>query len=200
MFEIVKANYLTYRNDGFGTPERHFGRLGSFVIIAAVVGLVSDFPSTDTFALLVTFLSVLTGFVFTALFSDHALAEAGLPSPCNESDRMELRRLKALGINLTRRAKFFILVSLLCCATTILANFGFSWLSLTVAEANYSVIIGSVTIDVSERLTSTFKYFHPIALVAILILSFEAAYTFYRLAETMLSVLSIRRDYLSANR
>lgn len=198
MYRIFRENYKTYQNEGFGEPENHFLRLFAFIIVAALLSIFSDFPSTDTFALLVTFLSVLTGFVFTALFSDHALAEAGLPAPRDETDREDIRRLKVLGVNLTSRAKFFILVALLCCANIVIANFDFSWLSSEVRK-----LLASLNIDwlnVTEGLNSFSVLISILFLFFVLILAFEAAYTFFRLAETMLAVLAIRREYLSGSR
>lgn len=198
MFEIVSANYKTYRNEGYGEPESHRVRLLVFISTAASLSLLSDFPSTDTFALLVTFLSVLTGFVFTALFSDHALADAGLPMPCDETDRIDLRRLKALGINLTSRANFFIVAAILCCASVVIANFDFSWLKSEIVEL--LTPFDSVDFRILEFAKSISSKIPVFFFFVVLTLAFEAAYTFYRLAETMLAVLAIRRQYLSARR
>ena len=197
MIKLVFDNYRTYVDTAQRRPEKHLFRLIAFAGISLVFAVFSGSQNLGVHSIMATGITVLTGFTFTALFSDHALASSGLPHPKDENARQDLVRLNILSENFRIRSSYFITISIL------------DVVFLAAASSEFYVpdTLGSWLLGV-ECVRSAFNqpWFFltesvaPIMLVAFaLIINFiylECLYTFFRLAETILAILDIRRDYL----
>lgn len=197
MINSLVANYGTYHNTRLNKPEKHVLRLVLFVIFSAFVAASFNAPALDLTTLMVTGLSILTGFTFTALFSDHALAEAGLPKPITESEKIDIERLSVLSRNFRIRSEYFISLSVINVVILILLGIGIdpsvpAWGVLDFFGLTQSTSIGSLAFAY-RLIASIFFYVSVFLSVAFF---FENIYTFYRLTETTLAILNARRSYL----
>jgi hypothetical protein len=175
-------------------------RLLLFIVVSVVVAVSAVPPLSNMTSLMVTGLAILTGFTFTALFSDHALAESGLPRPTTETGRYELTKLETLSKNFRARSEYFIVMSVLCVALLVCVGAGVDLRSPLRWVMNVSGLSDSpffVSAQLWYRAVSVVLYALLVFICTFMFL--ENLYTFYRLTETILAILNTRRDYLSNN-
>lgn len=201
MLEIVQNTYKTYYNTAEKRPERQRLRVLLTALLAVCFCLFSGRPPLDLNNMMITGLTILTGFTFTALFSDHSLAEAGLPKPSTEDDVQDLRRLALLATNFHIRSRYFIILSIfdvcLLIARSVewsLPQFLHKGLAKLVSWTEYDF---STALAVARHSTTAID---KLTIVFSIFLFLECLYTFYRLTETIISIVNTRRDYLKANR
>ncbi len=200
MLKIVLATYKTYYNTADQRREKQILRVFLTAVLAVCFCLFSDRPPLDLNNMMITGLTILTGFTFTALFSDHSLAEAGLPKPRTENDVQDLRRLELLATNFHTRSRYFIILSIfdVCLLIArsvewslpsflhkVIANL-LSWTQLDFSTAFAVARFCGASIDKLTIIVSIFLFL-------------ECLYTFYRLTETIISIVNTRRDYLKAS-
>jgi hypothetical protein len=200
MIKLFRENYNTYLNTAAGKPERHFLRLAVFALLSLAFALFASETESRVYSMMATGITVLTGFTFTALFSDHALASYGLPKPKDENDRLDQARLEVLSRNFSARSSYFITLAVL--EVVLLAGASFdlvipsamrSWLH----EAEWArALVFQPWFSIAKGLVSVL--FVACAL-AINLIYLECLYTFYRMAESILAILDTRRTYLSAH-
>lgn len=201
LINIIVTNYRSYWNARANKQESHVLRLIIFVIVAFFVAVSVGVPPIDITTLMVTGLAILTGFTFTALFSDHALAEAGLPMPSTESDRIEIAKLAKLSHNFRARSEYFITLSVLNVCVLILIGIGIDpaiparWILEVSGTRNLFPIdiIRGIYYVAARILLSTGIFISTLFFL-------ENLYTFYRLTETTLAILNARRAYLAVDR
>lgn len=200
LLDLASDNYGTYKSSYNDTAERHVGRLLSYVFLSITVALFSS-DTASIYPIMVTGITILTGFAFTALFSDHVLADVGLPKANNESDRADIVRLASLSVNFKARSKYFISLSILEATFLIVASLKFSipkLISEYVSNVTSSVDPNTMrTISIGSEMFGTVVC--EIISVAIIFLFLECLYTFYRLTETIIVIVETRRDYLRAS-
>jgi len=191
MLPLIRDVYDTYKGD----EEPHVLRLFVMVLASLAVAIFSvDLPDHALPAMALA-ISVLAGFTFTSLFSSHALATFDLPPPNSESDRNDLRTLKTLSVNFRSRSRLFILLAVTDLIGIIYLSLDFSgakgsfdWVLLQFPSLNYNHIY--------ESLTFGLLLLRSIISFVVVFIFLECLYTFYRLAETIVSVVDIRRDYI----
>ena len=201
MRQLVRRTYRTYFNTALGEPERHTSRLTLFLFISLVFALFSSDTPPAVYSMMATGIAILTGFTFTALFSDHAVASSGLPEPKTEDDIQDLQRLKVLSENFSARSTYFITLSILEVVLLSAASFELKapefitlldteieWVSSFFSH-NFLEIIGTLPMIISFLFVFLLNFLY-----------LECLYTFYRMAETMLAILEGRRGYLEAKR
>ncbi|WP_374126358.1 hypothetical protein, partial [Sphingomonas sp. 28-62-11] len=122
---------------------------------------------------------------------------AGLPDPADENDLFDLGRLKILGHNFAVRSKLFIILALIDLAIImfistkleipnsagVMAETICKKVNLNVAELKYYVGLFQLVIFSTLKAVAIFVFL-------------ECIYTFYRLAETILAVIEIRKSYV----
>lgn len=200
MKKIVQDTYRTYFNTAENRAENHWLRVGGTAAVALCFCVFAGRPPLDLNNMMITGLTILTGFTFTALFSDHSLADVGLPKPKNENDRQDLKRLGTLAHNFHARSRYFIFFSIIDVLILIARSIDFSLPS-------YLKVWGKKLIDVSQYDLSNLILVSRIAgdavdKITIFISVFvfiECLYTFYRLSETIISIVNIRREYMKAS-
>lgn len=196
MIKTVKRNYQTYYNSRTQQSENHFRRILFFVLAAVFAAIFSDRTSNQIFSMMITGITILTGFAFTALFSDHAQADVGLTKPKNENDISDIGRLGLLSENFQARALYFISISIVeVCILIVLS------LNLTIPSViRENLIRYSDTFSIDSQLffdsTHWFTYILTAATAGAFFLFLECLYTFYRLSETTTAILNARREYL----
>ena len=197
MFNLVRETYNTYYDRALKKPEGHALRLLIFAFLSVSFAIFSAESVSNVYSMMATGLTVLTGFTFTALFSDHALASSGLPAPKNENDRQDLVRLSALAVNFRARSSYFITISIISVTLLVGASFNF--------EAPVAIDRWLRNFDFVDRgfayhvLKDFFPVFAIIFATFVNFIYLECLYTFYRLAETILAILDTRRNYLTAD-
>jgi hypothetical protein len=142
--------------------------------------------------------SVLIGFVFTALFSFCSITAYDLPSPKNETDRQRIDILKNLGKNFEIRSNFFIKISILI----ILISF-FIRILISIWNVDFGNMVSYFAGNFTPFSVKPFIKFVIISFLLVLNFTFlilfcESLYVFFRLTETILSIIDNRREYLNA--
>ncbi len=197
IIELVKANYGTYKKSSSGSRERHWIRLAASFFISLVLSIFSSDAST-AYTIMVTVATILTGFTFTALFSNHTLADIGLPKAVNESDRQDLLRLGLLSKNFKARSAYFISLSIIDSVLLISASLKFAVPgNILEAITNEVKFIGSKSdLDLSKCIPFTSSIFSDVFFVIVTFLFLECLYTFFRLSETIIAIVDTRGDYM----
>jgi hypothetical protein len=199
ILELVKANYETYRNNATGLQERHRRRILCSLLVACLLAAFSD-DTSAAYPIMVTGITILTGFTFTALFSDYVVAEVGLPTASDESDRSELSRLSKLSANFKARSSYFIGLSIIVSALLIAASLKFS-IPEILAEilSNFGkFMLLKFGFDYSNLTAVTSAMLSEIFFVIVTFAYLECLYTFFRLSETIIAIVDLRTDYLKA--
>lgn len=195
MLNIWRKAYETYHLNG----EDHRLRWFIFLVIGVTISMFVENLRKDAFPLMAATISVLAGFSFSALFSDRFESMIGLEDPENENDRNDIKVLKQLGDNYEHRVRYFITISVISLVILIFSSFSFSipphFMALN------KLICGKYCITVPKNYFIVWFEFYKMALfilsfVSIIFFS-ECLYTFYRLAETILSIIDRRRRYIS---
>ncbi|MEP0942230.1 MAG: hypothetical protein ABJH63_18590 [Rhizobiaceae bacterium] len=199
MHELIRSNYSTYTNFSDGSRERHHLRLSGTLLLSILLVLFSTNISS-AYSIIVTGITILTGFVFTALFSNATLAEVGLPPAKDETDRHDLKKLGSLAQNFKARSRYFITLSILDTVIMVFTGLQFSapkWVGKKLIEV--AVYVQSQTgvslVGYVEAASSVFSASFGIIIIFIFL---ECLYTFYRLTETVISLIDTRRDYMKA--
>ncbi|MDX1245409.1 hypothetical protein GOL91_03575 [Sinorhizobium medicae] len=200
MLSLIKANYRTYVNARSKRLEGHTRRVVFFALCSVAASALSEPSSADIYAMMTTGLTILTGFTFTALFSDHSLAEVGLAKPKNETDRQELGRLTKLAENFQVRSRYFITLSIVDVCLLIILS-----LDLTVPGVfkDFSMRTALLYHVNPRKLLDLFEVISAIVLYtstsAAMFLFLECLYSFYRLTETIMAIVNARRSYMKAS-
>lgn len=200
MLGFVKETYETYYNTQENRREGHKLRLFLLVFLTSSICVFADGFSTDLNNMMITGLTILTGFTFTALFSDHSLADVGLPKPKNETDRYDLKRLSVLANNFHVRSRYFIILSIFDVCILIIRSIDFSVPSIIQRTATkVSDYVQFNVAQVAKGLLIIGDYVAWAAAFLSVFLFLECLYTFYRLSETIIAIVNTRRDYMKAS-
>lgn len=166
------------------------------VILSIFLTIFAHHSFAAVYSVMATCLTVLTGFTFTAYFSNASLAGADLPKPASEDDRVRLGRLSQLAVNFEARSKYFIPLSVIS-----IALLGLGVIELKTPELIYksdTFVAVKMSIPESIRMVSDAALLIASKVMPTLIvfLFLESLYTFYRMAETIISIVERRREYL----
>lgn len=191
MLLIWKDVYKSYQGDG----ERHIFRISVIIITSILISVFGADLSKNSFQNIALIITVLTGFSFSALFSDHSMAGSDLPPPQNETDRHEIEVLKALGLNFRSRSRLFIILSITDLILIFIISIGLYINHNPICSASFLVEsvqrCSIIFVAIKTVLSGLFNF-------TTMVIFFECLYTFYRLSETMMSVVDMRRDYLES--
>lgn len=172
MLGFIRATYRTFKPQNNKWAGVVWARPLLMLILSAIAATISAKSAPQIYSQMATALTVLTGFTFTALFSDFALGQANLPKAENESDRQELLRLGRLSENFQIRVKFFIPLAI------------------------FEIVLISAC-GLFERVNgSEVSRIETVAILVAFFLFIECLYVFYRMAETIIVIVDIRRKYL----
>lgn len=188
--EIAVAVYAGYAGD----DERHVIRIVATVIFAALIAYFPSSLNKDALSMMGVIVSILAGFSFTALLSSHSHSVHDLPAPGNESDRMDISKLKKLFGNFRDRSKYFLTISISCLILCFLLLVPFG----------INKILAGLEFDFSESFVRIFlliwEIICGIGRALCLFLFFEILYKFYRMSQTIFSIIEVRRVYLEQDR
>lgn len=199
VLELVKANYDTYKILPTGAAEKQWIRLVISFLVSLLLAIFAGDVSS-AYPIMVTVITILTGFTFTALFSDHILADVGLPTPSNENDRKDIERLELLSENFKTRSSYFILLSIIDAVLLIAASLKFTVprpLSNEIDNMSNSIIT-NFGLELPGFISLISNLFSELIFVMVALLFLECLYTFYRLSETIIAIVDIRSTYLKA--
>lgn len=199
MLGFIGENYGTYYNMQENRREGHTLRLLFLFLMAFCVCVFADGFDTNLNNMMITGLTILTGFTFTALFSDHSLADVGLPKPKSETDKHDLKRLSVLANNFHVRSRYFIILSILDVCILIFRSIKFSVPDFIGKNAIWAINYFEIeAFDISTKWAMLGDVVVFIAAFVSIFLFLECLYTFYRLSETIISIVNTRRDYMRA--
>lgn len=200
MINLIKENYETYINARSKLRESHFLRLVFFLTVSITVAVLADTATNDIYNMMTTGLTILTGFTFTALFSDHALADVGLAAPSNETDRQDINRLTTLGKNFQARSKYFIALSIIDVCALISLSVDLTTPKPIITLAKKLAYATKINFGNMQDVLIILHEIATYILVAFAIFLFlECLHTFYRLTETIMAIVNGRRSYMRPN-
>lgn len=192
MLSTYDKVYRGYAGDG----ESHRLRIFASLLVSLFVSICVGNLRASIFPLLATTLSVLAGFSFSVLSSDRFDSAHGLPDPENETDRRDIILINSLVLNYQIRVKYFITIAVIDLLILVASSFVFELSSLIFDLNNFIchfycfyINIHSVIYILTELITLVFS-------ICAVFLFLENVYTFYRLSETILSIIDRRRGYL----
>jgi hypothetical protein len=195
---LCQNNYATYVRSSTGLKEGHGRRLLAFCALAIICTVFGKNSVYDAYSVLVTSITILTGFTFTALFSDHTMADIGLPSPSDENDRQDLKSLGLLGNNFKARSSYFIALSIIAAIFMTVASIKLSvptWLQGPVTDF-FAAIASYTTMDIGHLFGKLKSLISACMTALVVFMYLECLYTFYRLSETILAIVNVRRNYI----
>ena len=198
-FDLVANNYQTYWSEVASSRESHWLRLAASLLVSCILAVSTD-DASAAYPIMVTGITILTGFTFSALFSDQVLADVGLPKAINETDRIDLKRLDSLSKNFKARSRYFISFSIIDAILLIAASlsFGFPSIVSNAFSALSEFIEFKSGVDFFELLGFLPELFSNAFFILVIFLFLECLYTFYRLSETIVAIVDTRREYLKA--
>jgi len=191
-FRLISENYGTYVNDVTKTRESHSQRLLGQLVISTIFAFLIKSISDNAISALITSISILIGFAFTALFPIAGDGIGKLSAPAFAEDWDDIKRIKHVIKNFRKNVSYFIPL----CLMFIL------FLFLQMVSVNDAAgLLRSLT-KFQARFCQThdcwfdIKYHSSVArsLITIFVL-LEISYTFYRMCFNALSILRIKDEY-----
>jgi len=190
--KVVSENYGTYVNDVTKTRERHWPRLflqlGVALSFASLMKTISD----DAISVLITSISILIGFAFTALFPIAGDGLGKLSTPIYAEDWDDIKRIKLVVKNFRKNVSYFIPL----CLLFIL------FLFMQMISVEHSAVVYNAIIRAKASFCSSYNCWMDIKSFARVIISsitvfvlLEISYTFYRMCFNALSILRIKDEY-----
>ncbi|PXW82709.1 hypothetical protein BZA02_10227 [Ruegeria sp. P4] len=198
MKNLIKNNYGTYISATTGKKEGHCLRIVIFLLFSTTCAIFASSSIYSSYSVLVTSITILTGFTFTALFSDHTMADIGLPCPKNENDRTDLKRLGVLGENFKFRSSYFIALSIIGAVLMTAAALEINspkFVSDTLSKL-WPIFVSFLEFDPKDYLELIRYIVSTMTISAVVFIYLECLYTFYRMSETILAIVNLRRDYI----
>ena len=181
-----------------GLKEPYWRRIIAFIVISILCSIFSGSSIYDAYSILITSITILTGFAFTALFSDQTMADIGLPEPRNETDVADINVLKRLGCNFKARSFYFIALSIIGVVIMTFAAIDWSipkWISVWYGSDN--LVSGQSEAGTEKNTIKLIGEIFSLILTAVIsFIYLECLYTFYRLSDTIIAIVSIRRNYI----
>lgn len=190
--KIIADAYRSYRGD----DESHLGRLVCLVVVAALIATYAGNLSEAALPAMALAVSVLAGFTFTALFSSGSLSTNDLPEPTDESDREDRNRLEDILENFRVRSRLFLLASVLCLGLVLLISIPLDW---GVIAGHISCVVNDSSVKYLTIAQSIHEYLSSFIVFITFFIFSEMLHLFYRLAESIFSILDIRRKYLASH-
>lgn len=192
---VLLDHYGTYLDERTGRRESHIGRISSQVAVAIAFAVFVQRLSDDNISVLVTALSILIGFAFSALFPIASDSMSGLPVPKFSEDHDDLAVIRKLSKYFRYNVGYFILISLLCIGLLLLQMVHFSlpdWLSSHVSayiriHKNLADTVSALAIAIPKA-----------SLIVTVFLVMEVSYTFYRMCFNALAILRVKDNYKSS--
>ena len=181
-----------------GQKEGHSLRLFLFAIFSLFCVFFAQSSIYSSYSVLVTSITILTGFTFTALFSDHTMADIGLPMASNENDRQDLKRLGVLGENFKSRSSYFIALSIVGSVLMTVASLDLS-ITPFLLDLFYDFwqdVVVFLGFDPSILFLMLQLIISSAIIFSVSFIYLECLYTFYRLSETIISIVNLRRAYI----
>lgn len=193
MYKIFSDTYNTY----IGNEERHRVRIILFLFVSSFISIFGNNLDESTLPVMTLAISVLTGFSFTALFSNYTMTSQGLPDPINENDRNYIRILENLGKNFRVRSEYFISISVFNILMILILTIDISDNYNLIRDIIFDIKFGEYFIGIISISFSILEY---LLLFFVFFTFFECMYTFYRLTETIMAVLDTRGSYIAARK
>ncbi len=193
-WEVVSNNYDTYRDEQLQEKESHLPRLGSYISISIVIAVSVKDLSDDNISVLVTFLSILIGFAFAAMFPIALEGVSGLPKPMYSEDRDDIRVIRQLAEYFRHNVAYFIPLALACVGTLLVQMLSFNLPdSLKIAIR----AVGGKSAYFLDAASEAGGYVPNVVLAVSVFMIQECCYTFYRMCFNALALLRIKEEYMN---
>ncbi|WP_102868721.1 hypothetical protein [Pseudovibrio exalbescens] len=191
---VISDNYGTYVNAITKTRERHAPRLAAQIIIGLILAFSLSELSENSISVVITSLSILAGFSFSAMFPIASDITSNLREPQHSEDHDDLKRLSLLANSFRANVSYFIPLTLLTIVvfTSQMLDLEFpSEIFLLFKPSDTALAKLISAIDLANYILAKFIIFLSV------ILFLEVIYTFYRMCFTVIYMLKIREEYRS---
>lgn len=191
-FRVISENYGTYVNDVTKARESHWKRILGQLAFSTLIALLIKSISDNAISVLITSISILIGFAFTALFPIAGDGIGKLSTPSFAEDWDDIRRIKHVIKNFRKNVSYFIPL----CLIFIL------FLFLQMVSLNDTAHWFRSLVNFKMRFCQTHEcwfdvnhYFSILRSLATIFVLLEISYTFYRMCFNALSILRIKDEY-----
>ena len=184
--QVVREGYGTFQGDnGF-----HKSRIFSIIVISILFSVFGKEIQKSLFPAVLSSISILAGFCFTALFSPIYFYHLELPKPKSENSRYNLDRLSRMSKNFRKRCKLFLFAATANIAIMIFLSLDY--------EVNFDSkwIIYIFFNDEIKFIGKILSEFLIIVKLFSVFITFESLYIFFRISETVMEIIDTRRIYL----
>lgn len=190
--KTIAEHYGTFTDAISGRSERHAQRLVGQFFLGLCAAMFLEGLSDNVINAMITSLSILAGFSFSAMFPIASDAKKDLPEPRYPEDFDDLNRLSKLSGAFRANVAYFIPLTLLCIGTLTIQMFQPRQTTITNAMLAYIAEKSSV----AHAAIISIKTYMPNAILLVSIFLFvEALYTFYRMSFTVAFALRIKEEY-----
>lgn len=193
---LAREHYATFIDNETGRSVKQWPRLTAQVSIALFATVISQQLSEGAVSIVVTSLSILAGFSFSAMFPIASDIRSGLQTPRFSEDKDDLERLSFLASSFRSNVSYFIPLTLLCIILFLLQTLHPSALVKQFFIKNspfcFTSFFGLFGVPIVNSYVS-FIFFCSVFIF------FEVMYTFYRMCLTVLYILRIREEYRMAH-
>lgn len=189
--KVLFDAYKTYKGDG----DWHKSRIATLIVLSAAVAMYGQDLANGALPSMALAVSVLAGFTFTALFSSGSLSTFDLPTPRNESDREDLKNLEEILTNFRFRARLFLIFAVTCLALILIISIPINSNRIT---EDFDKLFGGLIDEYAGIAGAIYAIGRFIIVLMTFFIFGEILHLFYRLSESIFSVLDIRRKYYAS--
>lgn len=187
--DIITEAYGSYKGD----DSRHITRIVLIFVFSAFIATYAGDLARSALPAMSLALSVLAGFTFSALFSSGFVTISDLPKPKDESDRLDLDKLSRVSENFRVRARLFLASAVFCLILVLL-------LTIPTRFDTLSSHVKWLLPEYADWILWLIYHVWGMGAFAVKLLAnlifLEILYLFYRLSESIFSMIETRRKYL----
>lgn len=197
LVKVIAEHYNTFTDAIDGHAEKHILRLMAQIFFGLCGTMFLGSLSDNAINAMITALSILAGFSFSAMFPIASDAKKDLPEPHYPEDIDDFNRLSKLSSTFRANVSYFIPLTLLCIGTLI----------VQMLQPSATTIVKEIAAYVAGKEPGAYSFIlsviavtSRIILFASIFLFIEALYTFYRMSFTVAFTLRIREEYREGRR
>ncbi len=190
--KLISENYATYVNDVTKSRERHWPRILIQIILSLCIALLVKPISDDAISVLITSISILIGFAFTALFPIAGDGIGKLATPAFAEDWDDIKRIKLVIKNFRKNVSYFVPLCLIFVLFLFLQMISLDW---AVQGLSYATRLKGEYCNFHNCWFSIRRFVVVVTSTITLFILLEICYTFYRMCFNALSILRIKDEY-----
>jgi hypothetical protein len=189
---LVEDHYQTFVNTDLETVEKHWPRVVLQAIVSILIAIFLKPFSEGSISVVVTTLSILAGFSFSAMFPIASDIRSGLPKSEYAEDSDDLARLSILSSYFRANVSYFIPLTLICIVIYLFMLVDFYIPEFVVSRLQG---LGDSFVRICSLGSAVSSFFAKVLQGLSAFLLMEVLYTFYRMCFSVLYILRIKEEY-----